>query len=287
MSRQTMSKDLSSVTFSQASAAGLTDSGWLAGPTTDQSGREAVLASHSVLPAKVAALQTNAIYGPLFGGSSPSADLQRSLASRLRAAMDVHGSPEYVLTWKSWDIGAEPPICALRASARHTSDNGSGGWRTPTATDGDHGGANARDSSGSPHLTAQAASAGWPTPVVKDASEVRIERPKCKGNFSKHPGLAIEAQSAGWPTPISHDAIVSTFSQDRIEASVIDRQDSLNRAAQLTGPQQSGTNAATESSDGYRLNPSFSLWLMGYPAAAWACCGARAMQSYRSVPKRS
>lgn len=41
---------------------------------------------------------------------------------------------------------------------------------------------------------------------------------------------------------------------------------------------------------GWRLNPRFSLWLMGYPDR-WACCGGLAMQSCRrsgrSLPGRS
>src|SRR5690242_21166272 len=63
-------------------------------------------------------------YTTLFRSSSPSAVLQSSLESRLRARLDVHGSPEYVLTWKTWDMPSGPLICALRASARPTSGNG-------------------------------------------------------------------------------------------------------------------------------------------------------------------
>jgi hypothetical protein len=37
---------------------------------------------------------------------------------------------------------------------------------------------------------------------------------------------------------------------------------------------------------GWKLNPRFSLWLMGYPDE-WACCGERAMQSSRKSRKRS
>ena len=96
------SKDLSNVTFSEALADGLTHSGWLTGPMTDPSGREAALASHSVVPAKAEALTTNATYGPLFGGSSPSVNLQRSLASRLFLRS---GWKAYVETFERLAIG--------------------------------------------------------------------------------------------------------------------------------------------------------------------------------------
>jgi hypothetical protein len=73
--------------------------------------------------------------GPLFMISSPSAALQSSLESKLRARTDVNGSPEYGLTWKYWDMPAGLPICALRASARPISDSGFIGWPTPNRSD--------------------------------------------------------------------------------------------------------------------------------------------------------
>ena len=136
MSNPQTSKDLSNVTFLQALEAGLTHSGWLIGEMTDQPGQAHALASHSVSPARAKELTILATYGPLFGGSSHSADLQQCLESRLRRKMDVNGSPEYALTWKQWDIGSGLPICALRASGLHISGKGYGGW--PTATPRDH-----------------------------------------------------------------------------------------------------------------------------------------------------
>jgi hypothetical protein len=53
----------------------------------------------------------------------------------LRARLDVNGSPEYVLTWKDWDMQSGPPICALRARARRKSDSGFTGWPTPCVAD--------------------------------------------------------------------------------------------------------------------------------------------------------
>ncbi len=135
MSGRKILKGTGSVTFSQALEAGLTHSGWLVGQTIGQHGREAALASHSVMPAKVAELESIDTYGPLFGGLSPSADLQCALENKLQARLDVNGSPEYALTWKRWDIGSGVPICALRASARYIQGRGFGGLPTPLATD--------------------------------------------------------------------------------------------------------------------------------------------------------
>lgn len=82
------------------------------------------------------AMPTNDTSGPLFTASSPSARLQSSLESKLRARTDVNGSPEYALIWKHWDMPAGPPICALRASARPISVNGSIGVPTPVVPNG-------------------------------------------------------------------------------------------------------------------------------------------------------
>lgn len=72
-----------------------------------------------------------------------SASLQSSLESRLQARMAAYGSPEYALTWKHWDMESGPRICALRASVRRTSGNGSTGslpefegWLTVQTIDG-------------------------------------------------------------------------------------------------------------------------------------------------------
>jgi hypothetical protein len=55
---------------------------------------------------------------PAFRASSPSESLQLSLESRLQARMAAYGSPEYVLTWKRWDmcVGAAD-LCAAGVSA--------------------------------------------------------------------------------------------------------------------------------------------------------------------------
>jgi hypothetical protein len=119
--------------------------GLVAGPTpstssdlilTAKPGRGVVPANRSRLLAKAKARKTHGISGPLFDVLSPSASLQRSLASRLAASTDLNGSPECVLTWKLWDMPSGPQICALRARARRASDKGFTGWPAAGATDG-------------------------------------------------------------------------------------------------------------------------------------------------------
>jgi len=120
---------------SRASADGPTRSDSPDGLTIGLFGQALVRASRSARPESARVSQTSGTCGPRCEGCSPSCVLQRSLESRLRLALDVNGSPEYVLTWKHWDMPSGPPICALRASARRTSDSGCSGWATPTTRD--------------------------------------------------------------------------------------------------------------------------------------------------------
>ncbi len=124
MSDQLSFWDTPSATSSPGSGGGPSPSGSPAGPTTGPCGPDPVHASLSASQALEAGLMTRDTYGRRSGGSSTSADLQRYLESRLRVELDGIGSPMYVLTWKSWDMASGLPICALRASALRTSDNG-------------------------------------------------------------------------------------------------------------------------------------------------------------------
>jgi len=126
-------------TSSQASLAGPTRSGSQVGPTSERSGPAPVRVSRFRSRDAGKAMPTNATSGPLFTRLSPSASLQWCLESRLRTMMDVNGSLEYALTWRVWDMPAGLPICALRASARRTGEQGFTGWATPTHRDGRRG----------------------------------------------------------------------------------------------------------------------------------------------------
>jgi len=265
MSHQATWTATHNVTFSQGVADGLTHYDWLDGRKIDPAGRDRALASHSVLPERVEGLTTNDIYGPLFGGSSPSSGLQHALANRLRVRMAAFGSPEYALTWRQWDIGLGEPICALRASGHRASGSGYGGWQTPKLPSG---GACQRNSAGGGlrklEDQVELQLAGWPTASVRD--------------YKDTPGMAT--------TGINPDG------------SVRKRLDQLPRVAVLTGPAQSGGHAEMESLAAYlpdgwtipdngRLNPAFSLWLMGYPAAfLWCAPHSAAVPRTKKKPDR-
>jgi len=199
MSQLTMFEDTPKPISSPGSAAGPTPSDSRNGPTTGPSGPVPVPASPSAWRARARAKTTPGTSGPSSFASSGTDDLQRSLASRLRARMGAFGSPEYVLTWREWDIGSGPPICALRALGRRTSDSGSTGWPTARAEDSESTGAHR----GAPDtLTSAARLVGWPTPAVTNAERGgMLERTQ-----GARRNLQDFALTAGWLTPTVSEA---------------------------------------------------------------------------------
>ena len=127
------------VIFSRASADGASPCASPASPMISPCGPAVAPASHSAPPASRWAARIRAIYGRRSDALSTAGVLQSCLASRLQARLGVNGSPEYLLTWKQWAIRRQAPICALRASARQSSDKDCGfllsGWTTPIASE--------------------------------------------------------------------------------------------------------------------------------------------------------
>jgi hypothetical protein len=305
-----------------------------------ESGRGAVRVSRFRALASDREKQTSVTYGPLFMVSSPSGDLQRCLESRLRARMDVNGSPEFALTWRSWDMPAGEPICALRASERRTGGKGCIGWPTPQANKNTK---NSRDpkrmkENGSQTCLADAAHlAGWPTPEAEEARRGFQNRNNGKrgtqkslttvaveslaawptpqednaNNSAGHKGTSFSdlPTVAGWATPRATDAKCGDTYTENCEGKDLAKDASLvawatpraedaesagmrhsrgvaDTLSAQAGQDASRSNAETARPAGFRLNPRFSLWLMGYPAA-WASCGERAMQSCRKSRRSS
>lgn len=270
---------------SPASEAGSMRSDSLDGQQSEMFGQAVAHANRSRSRASAKAKQTSGIFGQIGLSSSPHDDLQRSLASRLVAMLDVDGSPEYELTWKSWAMKSGPPICALRASERPTSGNGSTGWPTPLsgptteashgqisgqwrrqmetiigslsgyptprATDGENGGPNQTGGA----LPAIAHTVGWATPMATD--------PLVGPSPDKRRMLSHQAHTVGWATPSAQEMRTMDAEQllkRRAEAAAKHGNNgfglTLGNQATLYG-QQPGKQGV--------LNADLSRWLMGFP----------------------
>ena len=211
----------------------------------------------------------NDTYGQSSPASSGNANLQSSLESRLRVRMEGYGSPEYALTWKEWDMQSGPPICALRASARRTSGKGYTGWPTPQTFDASN--------DGKPRALRYKGNA------PSEAGNTR--NPGTPGSYRGD--LKDYAALAGWATPYVYRAHES----DKTAGAWYP--DTMNQAditIQMLGRNTAGSNVGTGASGVYRLNPHFSLWLMGFPTS-WGYCGEQVTlsspRSQRSSSKRT
>jgi len=262
-----------------------------------------------VLPERVKELQMSATSGPLFGGSSPSADLQQSLASKLRVLMDVNGSPEYTMIWKQWDMFAGLQICALRASARRTSGSDCGGWPTVSANEDAAGTLNGEmqfmlshaaltanptairkqlttpEQSGGPVETEKqgeflpdgAQTAGWQTPDAYNDPKSGGSKPGQDSYGKSHKQLHLhhQAETAGYPTARCQNTRETKPRQDE-DGNWTDRGNLEETTEVFRLPNMAG----------WKLNPAFSGWLMGYPKA-WMEAGLRAMQNCSRSRKAS
>lgn len=115
------SQDTPSATSLPGSADGHLPCASQAGLKTDRYGREAAHASHLAQRGSKPDSTISGTSGLSSSVSSRSASLQSALASRLQASLDVNGSLEFSLTWKTWAMPQREPICALRASGRITN----------------------------------------------------------------------------------------------------------------------------------------------------------------------
>ena len=135
-SGRTMCADTSACISSPASADGTSLSISPAGEL-DLFGQARAPASRSAKPVGVRRPMTSATCGLRGFLSSPSADLQSFLESRLRRSL-VGGSILFSLIWKRKATPAHRPYFQLQASERRTSDTGRTGWATPAHRDYRH-----------------------------------------------------------------------------------------------------------------------------------------------------
>ena len=121
--------------------------------------------------------------------------------------------------------------------------------------------------------------AGWMTPAANDTGTGKgytLDR----GDVAK-PRLSLLGQArsvAAWQTPQATDDRNTSGSRGRAKNPTLRTQ---AKDLAPSGPTPDSSSAATGSTAARRLNPLFSLWLMGFPTA-WGRCAARATRSSRT-----
>ena len=288
MSHQLTLWDTPNAISSPVKASGRTRSGSQAGPMIARFGRDHAPVNLSARQAKERGLLTSGIFGLHSTGSSNSAALTSSLASRLQAKTASAGSILWRLTWKPWTTPAGRSLSLLRVSALRTSESGFTGWPTPTTRDWKDGGNPDVNVPLNGLLGRVVWLAWWKTPISNDAtgSTHCYGKPGLDGDRPRYLKLPGEVQLSGWPTTRANDGTGDKIPPGRQGGIALKQAVQLCGPARLTasGEMLTGSDAGMES--GGQLNPEHSRWLMGLPPE-WGSCVSTAMQSLRPKQRRS
>lgn len=198
------------------------------------------------------------ISGRSGSGSSRSADLTRSLESRLRAKVASAGSTLFRLTWKDRVTPLGRVIPSLLGSALLTCEAVCTSWATPVK--GDNFNNKYLDGNGDGRIGNQArlVRRPWPTPQARD--------------WKGPQGRAYGNEAADLPSvAVWVEGVEERLPKGKVFGKVVN-----------------GFPSVT--AKGVQLNPALSRWLMGLPPA-WDDCGVTAMHSaprtQRASSKRS
>ena len=183
-------------------------------------------------------------------------------------------------TWSARALTSRCLILKLRLSARSTGERESRLLPTVTATVGEKGGPNQRDSSGRPGL--QMAAQLWQTPNAPNGGRVNPPEMSPTGMMpdgsKRQVGLEhqVKMVDAGlWPTPRASDykgcgPVGSSSAEHHLKRGQLSGVVlyPTPRAQSATGPSEAPNrqgSADLQSVAGGTLNPTWVEWLMGFP----------------------
>jgi hypothetical protein len=313
-----MLEDMIDATSSQESGCGITPYSSQNG-VTHQCGQDHARVSRFPVLEDKKVKEMIATYGPNGSGSSRSADLQRSLESKLQARLPTGGLTMFIKGWNRKVTPLGRLYFQLAASVRPIGERDCGLWATPNTMDGmparskeamDRQFNTTRKGRTAPaNLREQVVPAMWPTVTTQDndycksgdrkimklsgvAKEAALwYTPTTNPNDQPHDtkrGLStlagkVKETAALWPTTNASDhRDRGSYNDPCIQRRVkMGKQVNLSMIAQGTGKMESGSTAQTENKGS--LNPQFPCWLMGIPSE-WVSSIVRGMQSCRKSP---